>query len=58
LLPGALPVPNLSKWADFSLLPSFDQISKYFYFMVYGGSAGVDGLTFKLFAPNRPALNR
>jgi hypothetical protein len=41
---------------DFSLLPDFDSLAKYFYFTVYGGSANVDGLSFKLFAPVPPGL--
>jgi hypothetical protein len=43
--------------ADFSLLPDYDQVSKYFYFSVYGGSATADGLSFKFFAPRPPQLN-
>jgi hypothetical protein len=41
-------------WADLSLLPPFEQVSKYFYFSVYGGGATVDGLTFKVFSPVPP----
>ena len=41
---------------DFSLLPPFERISKYFYFSVYGASATSEGLTFKMFAPVPPAL--
>ena len=44
-------------WMDFSLLPDYDQVSKYFYFSVYGGSATADGLSFKVFAPRPPQLN-
>ncbi len=46
----------LRDWLDFSLLPSFERISKYFNFTVYGGSSSVQGLTFKLFAPAPPQL--
>ena len=42
---------------DFSLLPNFDTVSKYFGFSVYGGGANVDGLSFKLFIPNPSGLN-
>jgi hypothetical protein len=45
-------------WMDFSLLPPFEQISKYFYFSVYGISANADGLTFKVFAPVPPQLKK
>jgi hypothetical protein len=48
--------PNVKDWCDFSLLPTFDKVAKYFSFSVYGGSASVDGLTFKMFAPVPPAL--
>ncbi len=44
------------EWLDFSLLPSYDKISKYFSFSVYGGSATVDGLTLKMFSPVPPGL--
>jgi hypothetical protein len=60
LLPGTLNVPatvqSFKDLMDFSLLPSFDSIAKYFYFSVYGGSANVDGLSFKLFAPVPPGV--
>lgn len=59
-LPGvagiALPAKGLRDLMDFSLLPPFDAVSRYFYFTVYGGSASVDGLTLKLFAPTPPPL--
>jgi hypothetical protein len=45
-------------WVDFSLLPSYDQISKYFYFNVWSGSANADGLNFKVFGPNPPQLKK
>jgi len=44
-------------WMDFSLLPDYNQVSKYFYFSVYGGSATADGLSFKVFAPRPPQMN-
>jgi hypothetical protein len=54
--PGA---PNPFKdWVDFSLLPPFDQIAKYFYFTVYSISANADGVTFKMFAPIPPGLKK
>ena len=61
LLSGAIPgmtTPErkMKDWFDFSLLPSFDQVAKYFYFSVFGGSANVTGLTFKIFAPVPPTL--
>ncbi|HEY5232797.1 MAG TPA: hypothetical protein VIK35_04605 [Verrucomicrobiae bacterium] len=47
----------LYKSANFSLLPDYDEVSKYFYFSVYGGRATVDGLSLKFFAPRPPGLN-
>ena len=60
-LPGTLgvaaaPVRSVKNWMDFSLLPPFDRVAKYFHFTVYGGAVSVDGLTFKYFAPTPPAL--
>jgi hypothetical protein len=60
LLPNSLGLAGAGQgfkdWLDFSLLPSFDKISKYFYFTVYGGSSTVDGLTLKAYAPTPPGL--
>jgi hypothetical protein len=60
LLPSTLNVPatirSFKDLMDFSLLPSFDALAKYFHFTVYGGSANVDGLAFKLFLPVPPGL--
>jgi len=44
-------------WMDFSLLPDYDQVAKYFFFSVYGGGATTDGLSFKVFAPRPPQMN-
>jgi len=45
-------------WLDFSLLPTFDQIAKYFYFTIYSGSANADGMSYKIFSPTPPQLKR
>jgi hypothetical protein len=55
-LGAANPANTFLQWLDFSLLPSFDKVSKYFSFRVYAGSASVDGLTLKVFAPVPPQL--
>jgi len=59
-LTGALgiasPDKSIKDWMDFSLLPPYERIAKYFYFTVYSGSSTVDGLTFKMFSPVPPAL--
>lgn len=63
--PGAVPgfsnfpgADNIKDWMDFSLLPPFDSVSKYFGISVYTASADADGLAFKLFAPVPPALRK
>jgi len=47
----------LYKSADFTLLPDYDKVSKYFNFSVFGGSANADGISYKVFAPRPPQLN-
>jgi hypothetical protein len=61
--PPNLPLPafgtpdkSVRDWMDFSLMPPFDNISKYFHFGVYSFSAGVDGFTYKYFLDSPPAL--
>ena len=48
---------GLRDWMDFSLLPDYGQVSKYFYFSVYGGGATADGLSLKVFAPRPPQMH-
>jgi len=48
---------GIGDWLDFSLLPDFDAVAKYFYFSVYGGDVTTEGLSFKFFAPRPPQLN-
>ena len=47
---------NFKEWFDFSLLPDFDKISKYFNFMVYAGGTTREGLSFKAYSPVPPGL--
>ncbi len=49
-------VSKLMDWSDFSLLPPFDGVSKYFYYSVYAGRFSPEGFTLKIFAPMPPAL--
>jgi hypothetical protein len=49
--------PALRAWADFSLLPDFDPVAKYFDLSVFAGNANADGLTLKVFTPRPPGLN-
>jgi hypothetical protein len=48
---------GIKDWLDFSLLPEYDTVSKYFFFSVYSGTATSDGLSFKAFAPRPPHMN-
>jgi hypothetical protein len=56
---GALPFASPGKifggWLDFSLLPEYDKVSKYF--SVTSGNVTADGFSFKFFAPRPPQLN-
>ena len=52
---AALPV-QIRDWLDFSLLPDYDQVSKYFYISVYAGNTTADGFSFKAFAPRPPEM--
>jgi len=45
-------------WVDFSLLPSFDKIAKYFHITVAAGSVTSEGLSFKVYTPNPPQMKR
>ena len=49
---------GLKDWVDFSLLPPFEQIAKYFYFTVYSGNATPDGIDYKVFSPTPPQLKK
>jgi hypothetical protein len=49
--------PKFREWLDFSLLPDYDAVSKYFYISTFAGKANTDGLTFKFFTPRPPQLN-
>ena len=57
-IPFAGPEKSYKDWMDYSLLPSFDRVAKYFYYTVHAGSANVDGITFKFFCPTPPALKK
>jgi hypothetical protein len=49
--------PAFRAWLDFSLLPDYDAVAKYFYLSTFAGSANAEGLTFKVFTPRPPTLN-
>jgi len=54
----AMPEQSLKEWVDFSLLPPFAAVEKYFHFMVFGGSANAEGLTLKFYSPVPPGLKK
>lgn len=55
-LPFAGPEKSFREWMDFSLLPEFSKVAKYFSFTVWAGSANADGLSYKWFSPAPPGL--
>jgi len=61
LNPLAMPLASrgmsIGDMMNFSLLPDYDQVSKYFNFSVFAGSATAQGLDFKIFSPRPPGLN-
>jgi hypothetical protein len=58
LVPMPTPLKTMQEWMDFSLLPPFEKVSKYFGFSVYAVSANGEGLSYKLFSPVPPALRK
>jgi hypothetical protein len=56
-LPGGSQANSIRDMMNFSLLPDYGQVAKYFNFSVYGGSATSDGLYIKFFTPRPPELN-
>jgi hypothetical protein len=55
---GGAQLESLFQWADFTLLPPFDAVSKYFYFSVYAGSFSPDGFALKIYMPTPPQLRQ
>lgn len=49
---------KFSEWVDFSLLPQYDTISKYFYFSVFSGLVDANGYTFTGFTPFPPEMKK
>jgi len=49
---------GLKDWLDFSLLPPFDKIAKYFHFTVYGGRLTPDGYSYQIFSPTPPQFKK
>ena len=49
--------PAFREWLDFSLLPDYELVQKYFDISVFAGSANADGLSLKVFVPHPPQLH-
>lgn len=47
---------TVASWADFSLLPEFEKVAKYFHFSAYAGRISSAGYTLRTFSPRPPAL--
>jgi hypothetical protein len=43
-------------WIDYASLPPFEAIAKYFHYSLMSATATADGISFKMAAPNPPAL--
>ena len=54
----AMPQQSIKAWFDYSLLPPFDDVAKYYGYVVFAGSANVDGLTLKVFTPTPVGLRQ
>jgi hypothetical protein len=48
---------SATDWIDFSLLPDFETVAKYFYLKVVAGATTPEGITYKGFTPRPPQLN-
>jgi hypothetical protein len=53
---AANPAAQLKEWFDFSLLPPFEQVAKYFHYTVTTGTAQREGISIRTFLPNPPNL--
>ncbi|MDW7979464.1 MAG: hypothetical protein RMH97_02735 [Verrucomicrobiales bacterium] len=49
---------SIKDWLDFSLLPPFEKVAKYFHFTVSALNTSVDGLWLKVFSPTPPQLKK
>jgi hypothetical protein len=57
-IPAFTPENPLKDWLDFSLLPPFEKIAKYFSFTVCAGVASPEALNFNCFSPIPPELRK
>ncbi len=49
---------GLTGWMDFSLLPEYSRVAKYFHFNVGASAVAPDAITFQFFAPAAPLLKK
>jgi len=49
---------RFNEWVDFSSLPSYDKVAKYFSFTVVSGGVNAEGFQVKMFAPTPPQLKK
>lgn len=49
--------PTFRDWMDFSLLPDYDSVAKYFYISVFSGNTTANGSTVTIYTPRPPQLN-
>jgi hypothetical protein len=48
--------PSVRDWVDFTLLPDYDTVAKYFYLTVLGANANANGMTLNIYSPRPPQL--
>jgi len=58
LLRGAEVEKALKEWLDFSLLPPYEKVAKYFYLSVFAGRMTPEGFSFKAFSPTPPTMKQ
>jgi hypothetical protein len=46
----------VADWVDYSTLPAFDRVAKYFYYSLLTASSTPEGISFKISAPTPPGL--
>lgn len=49
---------GLRSWFDYTLLPNYDAVAKYFHIAVYNGTATPEGFSFKFYGPTPPQLKK
>jgi hypothetical protein len=47
---------GLKAWTDFTLLPPFEEIARYFHFSVYGLNLRAEDFNYRMFSPTPPGL--